>query len=177
MAYNNYGNYGYGMYPQYNANMGYQNFQQPTMQSPMAQQQIMQPQNQNNDIPFSEMHFGNLKEAEAYIVAPMKSVCFVNNVLGEIYVKSVDNMGNPSFKTYKQVGVDNNSTESITTKFDPKEFVKTGDLDKFLTREDLQGVAYQENVEKINKKLTDFENQLKEINKVIGFVKGDKNGR
>lgn len=177
MAYNNYGNYGYGMYPQYNANMGYQNFQQPAMQSPMAQQQMLQPQNQNNDIPFSEMHFGNLKEAEAYIVAPMKSVCFVNNVLGEIYVKSADNMGNPSFKTYKQVGVDNNSTESITTKFDPKEFVKTGDLDKFLTREDLQGVAYQENVEKINKKLTDFENQLKEINKVIGFVKGDKNGR
>lgn len=177
MAYNPYGTYGYGMYPQYNANMGYQNFQQPTMQSPMAQQQMVQPQNQNNDIPFSEMHFGNLKEAEAYIVAPMKSVCFVNNALGEIYVKSADNMGNPSFKTYKQVGVENNPSNTQTLEIDPKELVRKSDLSDFATIKDLNNFANKQNVEEINSKLVGLENQLKEINKVIGLVKGDKNGR
>ena len=177
MAYSPYGNYGYGMYPQYNANMGYQNFQQPTMQSPMTQQQMIQPQSQNNDIPFSEIHFGNLKEAEAYIVAPMKSVCFVNNALGEIYVKSADGMGNPSFKTYKQVGVDNNPTNTQTLVVDPLKCVTRDDLVGFARVEDLNVFANKKNVEEINSKLVGVENQLKEINKVIGLVKGDKDGR
>lgn len=177
MAYNPYGNYGYGMYPQYNANMGYQNFQQPAMQSPMAQQQIMQPQNQSAELPFSETLFGTVKEAEGYIVAPNKSVCFVNNALGEIYVKSADNMGNPSFKTYKQVGVENNPSNTQTLAIDPLKCVTKDDLVEFVKIKDLNKFADKQNVEEINSKLVGLENQLKEINKVIGLVKGDKNGR
>ena len=93
MAYNNYGGY-YG-YPQYNS-MSYQQYQQP-----MAQQQIMSNQQQNNEIPFSEMHFGTMKEAEAHIIAPLKSAVFYNKGLGEIYVKSADGMGNPYLETFK----------------------------------------------------------------------------
>ena len=51
MAYGNYTGYGYG-YPQYNTNMGYQQYQNPMMQN------MVQPQQQTSEVPFSEMHFG-----------------------------------------------------------------------------------------------------------------------
>lgn len=182
MAYNPYGNYGYGMYPQYNANMGYQNFQQPTMQSPMAQQQMVQPQNQSAELPFSEMLFGTLKEAEGYIVAPNKSVCFVNNALGEIYVKSADGMGNPSFKTYKLANSTNSSTETKTTEFNPKEYLKKEDLVGIVMKTDLEGMATKQDLANfITKK--DFETvsaQLDNLSKKIKiseFLDGDKNGK
>lgn len=159
MAFNNYGNYGYGMYPQYNANLGYQNFQQPMGQQ--MQPQMMQQQTQSNDIPFSEMHFGNLKEAEAYIVAPMKSVCFVNNALEEIYVKSADNMGNPSFKTYKLQGSTNNSKENKTAEFDPNLYVKKADLGNFATLKDLDGLLTTKDLQEINTKIDRMQRQIK----------------
>lgn len=175
MAYSPYGNYGYGMYPQYNANMGYQNFQQPLGQQ--MQQPMVQPQTQNSDIPFAEVLFGNLKEAEARVVYPNKSVCFVNNALGEIYVKSADGMGNQAFKTYKQVDVENNTSNTQTLVVDPLKCVTKDDLVGFARVEDLNVFANKKNVEEINSKLVGVENQLKEINKVIGLVKGDKDGR
>ena len=107
----------------------------------------------------------------------MKSVCFVNNALGEIYVKSADGMGNPSFKTYKQVGADNNPTNAQTLVVDPLKCVTRDDLVGFARVEDLNVFANKKNVEEINSKLVGVENQLKEINKVIGLVKGNKDGR
>lgn len=105
MAYNNYG-YGYS-YPQYNTNMGYQNYQQPTIQ--------------NRDIPFTESYYGTMKEAEAYIVPPMKSVLFINKANNEIYVKSADAMGNPAFETFKRVGIEEPPKQPA---FDTEMFVK-----------------------------------------------------
>jgi hypothetical protein len=121
MAYGNYNGYGYG-YPPYN----YQQYQNPIMQQ------------QTNEVPFSEMHFGTMKEAEAHMVTPNKSVLFFNNPMGEIYVKSADSMGNQSFKTYKQVFIENNPTQSISHEFDSKDFVKKDDLKDFITRKDLE---------------------------------------
>ena len=172
MNYNNYSYGGYGYSP-YNANMGYQNYQQPIAQ---PQQQIIQPQAQNNDIPFSEMHFGNLKEAEAYIVAPMKSVLFLNKAEGEIYVKSADNMGNPSFMTYKQVGTDK-PTDNTKSVLDTKDFVKTDMLKDFVTKDDMKALDFKNDIDKINGKLSGFETKLERMNKLITILGGNEDGK
>ena len=145
MAYNNYGGYSYG-YPQYNPNMGYQQFQQNMGQ---PQQQMMQ-QPQNNEMPFAEVLFGNLKEAEARVVYPSKSVCFVNNALGEIYVKSADNMGNQSFKTYKQVGLEQTNEEQ-KPEIDTKSFIKREELKDYITFDDLNRL--NEHIDKVEAKV------------------------
>lgn len=161
MAYNNYGGY-YG-YPQYNS-MSYQQYQQP----------MVQPQTQNNDIPFAEVLFGTLKEAEARIVTPNRSVCFVNNAMGEIYVKSADGMGNPSFKTYKLVAPTNNSQETQTNGFDPKSFVKTEDLKGFITKNDLKDFLTVNDFDQIMQEIDRLKKriQINEIEK-----KGNANGK
>ena len=169
MAYGNYTGYGYG-YPQYNTNMGYQQYQNPMMQN------MVQPQQQTSEVPFSEMHFGTMKEAEAHIVTPNKSVLFLNNPLGEIYVKSADGMGNPSFKTYKQVVVENNTSQPVSHEFDTKDFVKTQDLDKYLTKDDLRNFIKRE--ELINfatlEDLSEFDRKLEKFQKqmVGNMLKG-----
>ena len=143
MSFGNYNGYGYG-YPQYSTNMGYQQFQQPMSQN------IMQQQIQTAEVPFSEMHFGTMKEAEAHIVAPNKAVLFLNNPLGEIYVKSADGMGNPSFKTYK-LAIAENSTQEL----DSKNFVKYDDLKDFIKREDLTNFATLDDLKKLQKEISD----------------------
>ena len=174
MAYGNYNGYGYG-YPQYNTMMGYQQFQQPMGQN------MMQPQTQSNEVPFSEMHFGTMKEAEAHIVAPNKAVLFLNNPLGEIYVKSADNMGNPSFKTYKLVGADNNPTQPVSHEFDPKNFVKTDDLKDLVTKEDLRNFIKREDL--INfatlEDLSEFDRKLEKFQKqmVGNMLRADNDGK
>lgn len=166
MAYNNYSGY-YG-YPQYNS-MSYQQYQQP-----MAQQQIMSNQQQNNEIPFSEMHFGTIKEAEAYIVAPMKSAVFYNRGLGEIYIKSADAMGNPYLETFKKVGVENNTTKAETSEFDPKMFVKSEDLKNFITKDDLNDFLTTNDFDQIMQEIDRLKKriQINEIEK-----KGNANGK
>lgn len=124
MAYGNYPGYSY-MYPQYNTNMNYPQYQNPIIQ-------------QTNEVPFSEMHFGTMKEAEAHMVTPNKSVLFFNNPMGEIYVKSADSMGNQSFKTYKQVFIDNNAMQPVSNEINTKDFVKKEDLKDFVTLKDFE---------------------------------------
>lgn len=175
MAYNGYGGY-YNSYPQFNSNMGYQQFQQPLMQ-----QQMMSGQQQSNEIPFSEMHFGTIKEAEAHIVPPMKSVLFYNTALGEVYIKSADNMGKPMLETFKKVGMeDDNSKEPVSPVLDTKDFVKMEDLKDFLTRDDLKGVLTAENakdfvtkqdIQGISTKLEELSKQVK----INAILKGDTN--
>lgn len=174
MAYNGYGGY-YNAYPQYGNTMGYQQFQQP-----MMQQQMMNGQQPNNEVPFTEVHFGTMKEAEAHIVAPMKSVLFVNRGLNEMYIKSADNMGNPSLETFKKVGAEDKSTEPVSSQFDPKEFVKREDLNALPTKEDLKGFLTAENTKEFVTKadLKALTNQLTEIEKKIRIneiLKGETN--
>lgn len=166
MQYNTqpYASYGYNGY-------GYQ----PQVAQP--QQQIVQPQAQNNDIPFSEMHFGNLKEAEAYIVAPMKSVLFLNKAEGEIYVKSADNMGNPSFMTYKQIGTNKQSIEDKKPILDTKDFVKTDMLKDFVTKDDMKALDFKDDIDKINGKLSGVETKLERMNKLMTILGGKEDGK
>ena len=115
---------------------------------------MIYPQTQTNEVPFSEMHFGTMKEAEAHIVAPNKAVLFLNNPVGEIYVKSADGMGNPSFKTYKLVVADNSTQE-----YDVKNFVKYDDLKDFIKREDLTNFATLEDLKNLKKQIINDDNE------------------
>lgn len=172
MAYNGYGGY-YNGYPQYGNTMGYQQFQQP-----MVQQQMMNTQQQNTEIPFSEIHFGTMKEAEAHIVAPMRSVLFFNRALNEIYIKSADNMGNPLLETFKKVGTEDKSSEVVLGEFDPKEFVKREDLNALPTKEDLKGFLTAENTKEFVTKadlkaLTDKIAELQKQVRINEILKGE----
>lgn len=138
MAYGNYNNYSYNGYPY--SPMSYQQYQQPT-------QNVMQ--QQANDNPFTEAHFGTIKEAEAYVVSPLKSALFLNAPVGEIYVKSADNMGVPTLSVFKKV---NSQPEPQTSQIDPNLFVKRDELKEFLTKNDL---------EQLKSKLDILERQLK----------------
>ena len=167
--YNNYlGNNQYGgqFYPSYMNYGNYGNVQMPQRQMPQ--------QAPNNTMPFTEILFGTLKEAEVHIVAPSKSVCFINNAMGEIYIKSADEMGNTAFKTYKQVPLTNNSTEPQTSVIDPKEFVKTSDLKDFITKEDLGNFLTRDDLKPIDTKLQELQRRIK-INDIM--AEGDKNGK
>lgn len=166
MAYNNYGNYGYGMYPQYNPSMGYQTYQQ-TMQNQMAQNQIMQPQAQSSEIPFSESHYGTMKEAEAYIVPPMKSVLFMNKANGEIYVKSADNMGNPVFETFKKVGAEIKA-EVAHPQIKFEDYVKREQLKDYITFDDLK---------RIEKQLDDMGKRIDKALRIKDLIGEKENGK
>ena len=150
MAYGNYNNYSYNGYPY--SPMSYQQYQQPQMAQNTMQQQM-------NDNPFAEAHFGTIKEAEGHIVAPNKSVIFLNNPLGEIYIKTADNMGNPSLITFKRV---NNQPEPQQAQFDPNIFVKRNEFEEFinkntkvevLTKEDLKDFITKGDLEALYNKI------------------------
>ena len=151
MAFNYNGNYGYGGNYPYTP-MSYQLYQQQPMAQNMMQQQV-------SDNPFAEAHFGTIKEAEGHIVAPNKSVAFYNSPLGEIYIKTADNMGNPSLITFKRV---NNQPEPQQVQFDPNMFVKRDEFNEFInknkqteviTKEDLKDFITKGDLEALYNKI------------------------
>ena len=97
--YNSYlGNNAYGMYANYTQPYGqYQATQMQMRQNPMQPQPQAQPQ----EMPFSDVRYGTLDEAKAHIVMPGKAVMFINRNLGEFYVKSANQMGEPLLETFK----------------------------------------------------------------------------
>ena len=129
---------------------GYQVYQNNNI----AQRQIPQ---QPQDIPFTVVRFGTLDEAKAHIVPPTKAVLFIKSDFTELYVKSADNMGNPTLETFKCSRLTENPTEMETPKFDPKEFVKSSDLKGFVTFDDLKS---------INLKLDQLQKQI-QINDIL----------
>lgn len=163
MAYNYNGNYAYGGYNY--SPMSYQQYQQPQMAQNMMQQQV-------SDNPFAEAHFGTIKEAEGHIVAPNKSVAFYNSPLGEIYIKTADNMGNPSLITFKRV---NTQAEQQTAQFDPNLFVKRDELGDFITKKDLGDFTTKEDLKELYSKLDVLQRKIsiREMEKGAG-VNGTK---
>lgn len=127
--YNNY----YGQYP------SYQNYIQPQYQ-PMQQRPQMQPMAQQpveQEMPFSEVRYGTRAEAEARVVYPSRSIMFIDKNLGEIYIKTANQMGEPTFEefTFKSKKVEPQvveeskiDTQNFLTKEDAKDFLKKGDL-------------------------------------------------
>lgn len=130
--YNNYfGQYptyqNYGQYPQY----------QPLQQRPQMQPMVQQPVEQQPKMPFSEVRYGTRAEAEARVVYPTESIMFIDKNLGEIYIKTANQMGEPTFEEFTFKRKDNEqtvaeqpkiTTENFLTKEDAKDFLKKGDL-------------------------------------------------
>ena len=123
-----YNNAYYGYNPQsYNQNYGYM---------PQQTQQF-----QNNA--FSKVIYGTLDEAKAYILTPNESIMIINKELGEFYVKTADTMGKSVLEGFKYSKIDNNSSQGVSAEIDTKEFVKTSDLDKFATKQELENIYQQ----------------------------------
>ena len=161
---NQYGNQYYQGYGQtYNP---YQNMQmnaRPTQSTNLVQ-----------DVPFIEVRFGTLDEAKAYIVPPTKAVMFIDRDISQFYIKSADNMGKPTLESFKYSALTNNPNEDKSFKFDPSEFVKTGDLKDFLTRKDLEDFITKDDI----KNLTIEMDKLKKKVEINNIEKGDfKNGK
>ena len=118
----------YGYNPQsYNQNYGYM---------PQQTQQF-----QSNA--FSKVIYGTLDEAKAYILTPNESIMIINKELGEFYVKTADVMGKSVLEGFKYSKIDNNSSQPVSAEIDTKEFVKTSDLDKFATKQELENIYQQ----------------------------------
>ena len=168
-----------GVYP----TPGSQYLNSQYLQRPMATQP---PPTSYGDIPFMYVGYGTLDEAKAYIVPPTKAALFINKNASEFYVKSSDNMGNPLLEAFKYSGMNENSTEDASLKFDPKNFVKTSDLDDVLKKDDLKGLltaddaktfSTKSEVEAINSKLAVLETEMRKLTRLSELLGGDKNGK
>lgn len=149
--YNNY----FGQYP------SYQNYMQPQYQ-PMQQRPQMQPMVQQQpveqEMPFSEVRYGTRAEAEARVVYPNRSIMFIDKNLGEIYIKTANQMGEPSFQEFTFKAKESEKQEPI-------EEVKI-DTQNFLTKEDAKDFLKKGDLKTIDEKLDFLEKQVK-INKIL----------
>lgn len=144
---------GYGQYPQYNPNymQGYQQFQQQRpMQQPIQQSQTQQPL-QNQEVPFSEVRYGTLDEAKAYLVMPNRAVMFINRGVGEFYIKSANSMGEPTLETYKYMTLADNVEEKQKPLQEPINYLKKEDLKDYITFDDLN--RFEEQLKKVENKV------------------------
>ena len=104
MAYNQPYNYGYG-YPQYQngavpdmLNQYKGQYQQMPMQQPMIQQSVQQMPIQSNG---GLIWVDNEEQAKNYLVAPNNVVPMFDKNSPQMYIKSADGAGMPTFKKYK----------------------------------------------------------------------------
>lgn len=159
--YNSYGQ-GYGMY-------------QPQTMQPRQTQPTMTPQ---QDVPFSDVRFGTIDEAKAYIVMPNRSVMFINRNVGEFYIKTANNMGEPVLESFKYTKLEDLSSEPLKAEIDTKDFVKMQDLDGLATKDDLKVFLTADNTKNFVtrddiKVLTDKIEQLQKQVRINAILKGD----
>lgn len=180
---NGYMNYGYspigsGGYG-YNSTPYYSQYPQQSQQ-PMQTQQPMQYQ----EVPFSEVRYGTIDEAKAYIVGPSKSVMFINRDTSEFYIKSADNMGKPSLETFKYSKSNSNSSQAVSGENggnkqeiigNTEDFVKRNELEGFLTAENTKDFVRQSDIEALIAKMQVLEKQISIANMVKREVIEDGN--
>jgi uncharacterized protein with NAD-binding domain and iron-sulfur cluster len=145
MGNNQYGQY-YPNYSQNNYGAGYQYAQ------PQTRQNVMQPAVQTQqELPFNDVRYGTIDEAKGHLVAPNTAVMFINRNLGEFYVKSANQMGEPLLETFKYSKLDNNVVEQKPVAIDTSQFVKSQDLENYITKEDIKGLVVE--IDKLKKQL------------------------
>ena len=141
-----YNNNYFGQYPNYNQNYNppYMNYQNPMQNSvkPIMQQQVQQ------DLPFAEVRYGTLDEAKGYIVFPTKSVMFIDRNLGELYIKSANQMGEPTLEefTFKK----KTNKEEIKQEVVKEEKIN---FDDFVKVDDLKGLVKEEDFKALNNRI------------------------
>ena len=134
------------MYNYYNQ-MQYPYVQQYTgYQSIQPKQNVMQ--SQTEEAPFVSVRYGTIDEIKGQLVAPTQSIMFINRNLGEFYVKSANQMGEPLIETFKYSKVDNNAPKQD---LDTSQFVNKEALSNYITKDDLQGIVAE--IEEIKQKI------------------------
>lgn len=108
-----------------------------------TQQKIIQPIQQ--EMLFSDIRFGTLDEAKAYLLTSNKPALFINRNNSEFYIKSLNSIGEPVLETFKYGKVDNLSNQPQTPVLDTNLLVKKDDLKDFATKDDVKSIS-----EKIN---------------------------
>ena len=171
-------NYSYNPYQNY----GYQPSYQQPQQVVQSQQQYQQQYMPTTSVPFNEVRFATLKEAEAYIVVPNTKVMFMDRDNSVFYIKSADSLGKSTLEGFKYTRLDNSPSESVSLDFDPKDFVKTQDLNKYLTKDDLAGFLTHNDAQNFITRddLKGIDAKLDKLQKqIVGdMLKGDgKNGK
>ena len=109
----------------------YMSYQQPQMQMQQSQQSVA----------FYDVRYGTLDEAKAYIVMPGGSAMFIDRNLGEFYIKSANQMGEPALEEFVY------KNKTIEKKEENAEFVKFEDIKDFVKKEDFNG--FNEKFEKL----------------------------
>lgn len=126
MAYNPYNPYMGNYYSQYNN--AYQNFQQ----QPQPQMQRQQMPQAPVEMPIQDIRFVTSEEAKAYIVYPNNKVLLIDRQNNIAHLKTADNMGQSSSKTYKFQEVDAEgkalAKDCPNPALDLKDYVKKTDL-------------------------------------------------
>lgn len=172
---NGYMNYGYSPYGSantygYNSTPYYQPYSQQGQQTVQPQQPM-----QYQEVPFSEVRYGTIDEAKAYIVGPSKSVMFINRDTSEFYIKSADNMGKPSLETFKYSKSTSNSTQPVSGEIDHteparerdmKDFVKRNELEPFLTAENAKDFVKKSDIKALTDKIEVLQKQISIANMV-----------
>lgn len=170
-SYLNNNQFGSQYYPNYTQPYGsYQNTQITQRQMPMQPQQVTGVQ----DVPFNDIKFVTADEAKAYIVAPNTKVMLMDRDKSIFYIKSADSLGKSTLEGFKYSKLNENPIDTISTEFDPKEFVKTSDLKSFITRDEMNGFLTKEDLNGIATEIDKLKKRI-EINEV---AKGDiRNGK
>lgn len=137
MAYPNF--YQGGYYPQYQSgavpdmlNQYKGQYQQMPMQQPMMQQPVQQMPIQSNG---GLIWVDNEEQAKNYLVAPNNVVPMFDKNSPQMYIKSADGAGMPTFKKYKLTDFEDADNASKTTE---KHECKCGS--KFVSKEDFQAL-------------------------------------
>ena len=163
---------GFNQYGQYNPNyiQGYQQFQQPQQQRPLQQpiQQTTQQPMQSQEVPFSEVRYGTLDEAKAFIVAPNRAVMFINRGVSEFYIKSANGMGEPTLETYKYTSAIGEQPKESDEQSKNVHYVKREELKDYITFDDLN---------RIEKQLDDMSRKVDKALKVKDIMGGKEDGK
>ena len=123
--------------PSFNAyQQPYYNYGQNFMQ-PQAQQPIQQAQSQQ---PIQAIRFLNADEIKGWAVQPNTTEMLIDRTNKQVTIKSADMMGESSIKTYKYELMGEMSKEAKESEIDPKDYATKGDLDNFITKDQLDAL-------------------------------------
>ena len=133
-------------YPTYNYNPLYPN----QYAQPNSYMQIQQPTNT------IEVRYVKENEATDFIPEINKKIFFFITDKKMAIFKATDMMGFTTTKKYKMEEMEDLSSEAKTVEFDPKEFVKTSDLQGFVKEDVLNS-----KIDALTRQITDLSNQIK----------------
>ncbi len=143
-------------------------FNQPTYPQPQYSSIPQNPQQMNRT--GIEVMYATESEATNYLVEPNRKILFIVTDKPMQIFKATDAMGISTSKRYKMEEMNNLSTETQTSEFDPKEFVKRNDLNGFVTSD-----ALDKRISSLSDTISKQIEDVKKSIKIQEFLKGDKN--